>query len=396
MTRLALFDLDRTLLDLDTAFVLWAGEFAERHRPAEGAVERLVALHAATHPDRERFFARVRRMFGVRESAEALMEGFHARMPHLAELYAGVPEALAGLRAAGWRVGVVTNGPARRQLAKIRRTRLDDLVDGYAISGAEGVRKPAVELFAIAARRCGADLGQGGWMVGDNLIADIGGARAAGLRRIWIDHGTWPGHEHGADHVAGTRAWGRPRGRTRPGGHRRPSGRPPLSRSDREITPGPPPEPDRTAIAPGPPRARSDREIIANTPPEPDRTARYPQGRPLPPSPSRWQVYRRAAGQPARGGGGVVMEAKEWTVRISLAEDGDDTAARATLTMGNGDRVTGTGRARRNPADPAVPEIGDELAASRALADLAERLAVITKHDISETTAEFPAPTRSW
>ncbi|GAA2204556.1 hypothetical protein GCM10009850_004230 [Nonomuraea monospora] len=90
------------------------------------------------------------------------------------------------------------------------------------------------------------------------------------------------------------------------------------------------------------------------------------------------------------------METKEWTVRISLAEDGDDTSARATLTTGDGESVTGTGRARRNPADPSQPRIGDELAASRALADLAQRLAVITSHDISESDAESPAPTRSW
>ncbi|WP_043631155.1 DUF1876 domain-containing protein [Nonomuraea candida] len=90
------------------------------------------------------------------------------------------------------------------------------------------------------------------------------------------------------------------------------------------------------------------------------------------------------------------MKAKEWTVRVALAEAGDDTSAQATLTTGDGRRVTGSGRARRNPADPSVPEIGDELAVSRALADLAERLAVMTKHDISESTAESPTTNRSW
>lgn len=86
------------------------------------------------------------------------------------------------------------------------------------------------------------------------------------------------------------------------------------------------------------------------------------------------------------------MVAKEWTVRIRLDEEGDDTTARATLTTGDGSEVTGTGQARRNPADAAVPEIGDELAASRALADLAGKLAIITNQDI----ADSPPANRSW
>ncbi|WP_344495998.1 dsRBD fold-containing protein [Nonomuraea monospora] len=42
-----------------------------------------------------------------------------------------------------------------------------------------------------------------------------------------------------------------------------------------------------------------------------------------------------------------------------------------------------------------MPEIGDELAASRALADLASKLAVITQRDITEL-ADPPTPSRSW
>lgn len=81
-------------------------------------------------------------------------------------------------------------------------------------------------------------------------------------------------------------------------------------------------------------------------------------------------------------------------VQIYLTEDGDDTRARAVLTTRDSAGLAGSGRARRHPSDPAVPEIGDELAASRALADLAERLAVITQRDIRES-AGSPVPARS-
>ncbi|MGW5160511.1 DUF1876 domain-containing protein [Nonomuraea wenchangensis] len=89
------------------------------------------------------------------------------------------------------------------------------------------------------------------------------------------------------------------------------------------------------------------------------------------------------------------MRAKEWNVRLELTEDGDDTSARAELVTDDGVEVTGQGRARRNPSDPSVPMIGDELAASRALADLAEQLALTTRRDIA-SSVETSTPNRSW
>jgi hypothetical protein len=91
----------------------------------------------------------------------------------------------------------------------------------------------------------------------------------------------------------------------------------------------------------------------------------------------------------------AIVEATQWTVQIYLTQEGDDTTARAVLTTRDATRLAGTGHARRNPADPAVPEIGDELATSRALAELAERLALVTQHDITEL-ADSAVPSRSW
>ncbi|MFB9466933.1 DUF1876 domain-containing protein [Streptomyces cinereospinus] len=80
------------------------------------------------------------------------------------------------------------------------------------------------------------------------------------------------------------------------------------------------------------------------------------------------------------------MEDKQWTVQIYITEDGDDTRARAVLTAGDMSSVVGRGVARRNPVDRPVPEIGDELAASRALEDLAVRLHDVAADDIVELT----------
>ncbi|MEU9891658.1 HAD family hydrolase [Sphaerisporangium sp. NPDC051011] len=201
MRRLALFDLDNTLIDLDLAFRAWAEEFVHGRRLGADAVDWLIALNAAGYPHREIFFEKVREHFALSDLMDDLWREYRRRMPHLVHCRPEVLDGLADLRATGWLVGIVTNGMAENQLGKIRNTGLADAVDAWALSEAEGIRKPEVALFDIAARRCGVPLDGGGWMIGDNLIADVAGGRAAGLCTIWIDRGTSLSDDHGADHV---------------------------------------------------------------------------------------------------------------------------------------------------------------------------------------------------
>ncbi|MBO0916177.1 DUF1876 domain-containing protein [Streptomyces laculatispora] len=91
------------------------------------------------------------------------------------------------------------------------------------------------------------------------------------------------------------------------------------------------------------------------------------------------------------------MKAKQWTAQISLTEDGDETRASAVLTTPDSCRddtahVVGRGVARRNPIDRPVPEIGDELAVSRALGDLAVRLHDVASDDIVDLTGPADPP----
>jgi hypothetical protein len=71
----------------------------------------------------------------------------------------------------------------------------------------------------------------------------------------------------------------------------------------------------------------------------------------------------------------------EWKVRLYLFEDEGTTKARAVVDTG-ATALTGHGVAHRNPADRDVPEIGDELAAGRAMYDLAQQLVGAAERDI--------------
>ncbi|WP_417498554.1 DUF1876 domain-containing protein [Marinactinospora rubrisoli] len=81
---------------------------------------------------------------------------------------------------------------------------------------------------------------------------------------------------------------------------------------------------------------------------------------------------------------------KRWKVDILLSEETEGESARtwaeAGLTIDGETNVRGHGMARKNPTDLDVPEIGDELAVSRALADLARRLRQVAAEDITEST----------
>jgi Domain of unknown function (DUF1876) len=75
------------------------------------------------------------------------------------------------------------------------------------------------------------------------------------------------------------------------------------------------------------------------------------------------------------------MKPLVWTVEVVFSEDEDKTRADAVLN-GGPEELQGWGRARRNPVDPAVPAVGEEIAAARALMDLSHHLLEQATHRI--------------
>jgi Domain of unknown function (DUF1918)/Domain of unknown function (DUF1876) len=69
------------------------------------------------------------------------------------------------------------------------------------------------------------------------------------------------------------------------------------------------------------------------------------------------------------------------SIDLRLEEDSDHCEAVATMRTTLG-AMTATGRARRNPADPVAPMIGEELAIARALSHLADQLELAAREGI--------------
>ncbi|MFD0009029.1 HAD family hydrolase [Streptomyces sp. NPDC127178] len=197
--RLALFDLDGTLVDRQAAYSKAVTSLCRAHGFAPSVKQWLLAQLADRANPSD--FAQLRTLFHLDQPATELWQEYVNLIAAAVTCRPEVLEGLAELRAAAWRIGIATNGSADTQHAKITATGIADLVDGVAVSGDIDVRKPNRRLFEAAAAQCGLDLSKGGWMIGDNPASDIGGGQQAGLRTIWLRGRPWPDGLPAAHHT---------------------------------------------------------------------------------------------------------------------------------------------------------------------------------------------------
>lgn len=88
------------------------------------------------------------------------------------------------------------------------------------------------------------------------------------------------------------------------------------------------------------------------------------------------------------------MPPTTWSIEVTFDEDDIRTDATARLRLPDGQEVTAGGHAQRNPADPARPKIGEEIATARALSGLVHQLLDRAAGEIEEITHE-PAHLRA-
>ncbi len=105
--------------------------------------------------------------------------------------YDDVIPTLATLRAAGYRLGVLTNMPLEMG-PLCERLGLTDYLDFVVGSNETGSEKPHAPVFLTALERMGADPCEA-VHVGDQYRSDVLGARAVGMHSVLIDRGGWNG-----------------------------------------------------------------------------------------------------------------------------------------------------------------------------------------------------------
>ena len=208
-----LFDLDNTLVDRAAAVVriahaLYDAEPAIRAQTTrDEAVAKIVALDDDGAAGRRLLMERVLAQWPrIGRRHEELVAWYGARRVALLEEDPRVQALVAALRRAGTPWGIVTNGNSR-QHDKAPLLGPEANPGCFIVSEEIGHAKPAPEIFHEALRQTGLTASRRVLFVGDNAVADIGGAQAVGMSTAWVRRGrAWPTAlqppDHQVDHVA--------------------------------------------------------------------------------------------------------------------------------------------------------------------------------------------------
>ncbi|WP_169564294.1 HAD family hydrolase [Microbacterium indicum] len=191
------FDLDDTLIDQttasDRAVAAWAEELGRR--PVDPrAWERLSNRHYRRYMAGETDFEgqrrdRTREIFGLvldDAAADAMFSGYNRLFDEELAAFDDARDCLDRARAAGLRVGLLTNGERDRQLAKVRRFGFEPLFDAVVASSELPAGKPDRRAFEAVLSLLGVPADRA-LMVGDDVENDAEGGMNAGLAAVVMD-----------------------------------------------------------------------------------------------------------------------------------------------------------------------------------------------------------------
>ena len=155
-------------------------DFEKAVSGARTELKRRLGPVAASH-HRLLYFQRAIERLGLASQVAAALKLDHAYWSHFldaAELESEALDFLDDLRLLGIPVVIVTDLTAQIQFRKFLLWRLDRYVDWIVTSEEAGADKPDPRIYNLALAKLGGIEGQA-WMIGDNPVADIEGAKAA-------------------------------------------------------------------------------------------------------------------------------------------------------------------------------------------------------------------------
>lgn len=195
-----LFDFDDTLQDREAAYRAYCAAFLEEFFPGIPAkekaarVDEMEARINGGYRKREEYFPELIELWDWREHppVEFLCCHFNEHYGEHVALFSDAVPTIQLLKAQGYRLGVVSNGPSVLQNKKLDTAGIRSFFDGVVVSGDYGIHKPDKRLFDLAAQQLGVP-NEACLFVGDHPVNDIHGAIGAGMHAVWMNYGLFAG-----------------------------------------------------------------------------------------------------------------------------------------------------------------------------------------------------------
>jgi len=189
--KAVLFDLDETLLDRTASlrdFVVWQAQGMLRNSISDpqAFVQRFIELDNHGKVWKDKVYESLIEEFAIQGwSVDELLQVYILCFSAFSKPKKGAIEAVITLKEQGYKLGLVSNGKTPFQERNFNALGISDLFDAIIVSEAVNYRKPDIEIFELACQRLGV-LTAESVFVGDNPVADIGGACSCGMFTVFI------------------------------------------------------------------------------------------------------------------------------------------------------------------------------------------------------------------
>lgn len=191
MAACVLFDLDETVLDRTrslVSFVRWQAQGMLRGQieDTDSFVQRFLDLDDAGKVWKDQVYSQLIEEFSIEHwTVDDLLQSYTLNFCAFCVPRPGIQTALEYLKKRNFPMAIVTNGKSPFQERNIRTLVEYRFFDSIFVSEAVGLRKPDKAIFVLACESLNAEIEES-LFIGDNPVADISGAKQAGMKTIYV------------------------------------------------------------------------------------------------------------------------------------------------------------------------------------------------------------------
>lgn len=184
-----LFDLDETLLDRTQSliqFCQWQATnvFHFNQDITQHFIQRFIELDCNGSVWKDLVYTQLKQEFKLQQSVEELLATYIKQFQNFCIANHQVNETILYLYENGYKLGLISNGKSPFQEHNFQSLKLEKYFSTVIVSEAVNLRKPDLQIFHLACQKLKLHPEQCIY-IGDNEIADVRGAKNAGLTSIF-------------------------------------------------------------------------------------------------------------------------------------------------------------------------------------------------------------------